>query len=290
MTPRLTGCKSLLALAAATFSVVAGYLPAASAQDLEQQSAGRSFPEASFSTPGQNQGDIAEMPRAKAANFSGDQEQQYADDNSTRSSGVVPNNFNLAPAVNVSRRLTFDDKFVIYAHQTFGPPALILPAFSSGIEMANPPSHYPRAWRDGGGAYGRLYGDAIARATSLETARFLAGAAFHEDLRYKRSSSTNPLKRTAHAVAFTLVDKSDSGRNTIALSNFAAAAAGGLVGMSYLPPGYNDITHAGQRMAMQMGTLALKNVAVEFEPQWGPLVQKLRIPKLIPEWWTKERN
>jgi hypothetical protein len=87
-----------------------------------------------------------------------------------------------------------------------------------------------------------------------------------------------------------LVDKSESGRNTIALSNFAAAVSGGVVGMSYLPPGYNDITHAGQRMVMQMGTLALKNVAVEFEPQWGPLVQKLRIPKLIPEWWTKERN
>src|ERR1700730_1704830 len=189
MTPRLTACKRLLALAAATFFVVAAYLPAASAQDLEQQSAGRSFPEASFSTPGQNQGDIAEMPRAKAANFSGDQEQQYADDNSTRSSGVVPNNFNLAPAVNVSRRLTFDDKFVIYAHQTFGPPALILPAFSSGIEMANPPSRYPRAWRDGGGAYGRLYGDAVARATTLETARFLAADAVQQALLYERASS-----------------------------------------------------------------------------------------------------
>lgn len=290
MTSRLTGRKSLLALAVATFFVLAAYLPPASAQDLEQPSAGGSFPQANFSTSGKNQGYIAEMPRAKVSRFSGAQEQQYADDNSTRRSGVAPNNFNLSPAVNASRRLTFHDKFVIYAHQTFGPPALILPAFSSGIEMANPPSHYPRGWRDGGGAYGRLYGNAIARATSLETARFLAGAAFHEDLRYKRSSSTNPLKRTAHAVAFTLVDKSDSGRNTIALSNFAAAASGGVVGMSYLPPGYNDITHAGQRMAMQMGTLALKNVAVEFEPQWGPLVQKLRIPKLIPEWWTKERH
>jgi hypothetical protein len=290
MTPRLPGCKSLLALALAPIFVVAAYLPAASAQDLKQPSSGRSFPEASFSTSGKNQGDIAEMPRAKVASFSDDQEQQYADDNSTHPSGVAANNFNLAPAVNASRRLGFHDKFVIYAHQTFGPPALILPAFSSGIEMANPPSHYTRAWRDGGGAYGRLYGDAIARTTSLETARFLAGAALHEDLRYKRSSSTNPLRRTAHAVAFTFIDQSDSGRNTIALSNFAAAAAGGLVGMSYLPPGYNDITHAGQRMALQMGTLALKNVAVEFEPQWGPLLQKLRIPKLIPEWWTKERN
>jgi hypothetical protein len=172
-----------------------------SAQDLAQPSAGRSFPEASFPTSGKNQGYIAEMPRAKVAS-SGAQEQQYADDNSTRASGVAANNFNLSPAVNASRRLSFHDKFVIYAHQTFGPPALILPAFSSGIEMANPPSHYPRGWRDGGGAYGRLYGNAIARATSLETARFLAGAAFHEDLRYKRSSSTNPLRRTAHAIAF----------------------------------------------------------------------------------------
>ena len=291
MTQRLIGFKNVPVLALTALFVAAAYAPAASAQELEKQSAGRSFPDVSLlATPGKTQDHLPETPRPEMASFSDGQEHQGSDDGSTSTSGVAPNNFGLAPAITAPQRLSLHDKFIIYAHQTFGPPALILPAFSAAMGMANPPNRYPHDWRDGGAAFGNLYGDAIARATSVQTARFLAGAAWHEDLRYKRSTSTNPLSRTVHALVFTVVDKTDSGRNTIAVSNFAGAAAGGFVGMSYLPAGYNDITHAEQRMAMQFGTLALKNLAVEFEPQWGPLVRKLRIPKLIPEWWTPQHK
>jgi hypothetical protein len=285
------GFKNVPVMALAVLFVSATYSKGAAAQEPDKQAAGRSIHDVSFfATPAEAQDSLPEMPRPKLASFSSEQEQKEPHDGSIGSSAVAPNNFGLAPTVTAPQRLSLQDKFTIYAHQTFGPPALILPVFSAAMEMANPPNHYPRDWRDGGGAYGKLYGDAIARATSVQTARFLAGAALHEDLRYKPSTSTNPLGLTVHALAFTFVDKTDSGRNTIAVSNFAGAAAGGFVGMSYLPAGYNDITHAGQRMAMQFGTLAIKNVAVEFEPQWGPLVRKLRIPKLIPEWWTKERR
>jgi hypothetical protein len=278
-------------LALIVLFVAATCSPAVSAQELEKQSAGRSFPDVSFfAAPQETQDHLPETPRPKVASFTDDQEHQGSDDGSTNSTGVAPNNFGLAPAITAPQRLSLHDKFIIYAHQAFGPPALILPAFSAAIGMANPPHHYPHDWRDGGAGFGNLYGNAIARATSVQTARFLAGAALHEDLRYKRSSSTNPLSRTVHALVFTVVDKTDSGRNTIAVSNFAGAAAGGFVGMSYLPAGYNDVTHAEQSMAMQFGTLALRNLAVEFEPQWGPLVRKLRIPKLIPEWWTPQRK
>jgi hypothetical protein len=291
MTQRLIGFTNAPVLALTTLLAAATYSAAASAQNLEKQSAGRSFSDVSvFATPTETQGNLPETPRPKVADRSGDQEHQDSNDGSPSSSGVAPNNFGLAPAITAPQRLSFHDKFTIYAHQAFGPPALILPAFSAAMGMANPPNHYPHDWRDGGTAFGNLYGDAIARATSLQTARFLAGAALHEDLRYKRSSSANPLSRTVHALVFTVVDKTDSERNTIAVSNFAAAAAGGFVGMSYLPAGYNDVTHAEQRMALQFGTLAIKNLAVEFESQWGPLVRKLRIPKLIPEWWTPEHK
>ncbi len=126
--------------------------------------------------------------------------------------------------------------------------------------------------------------------TSQRTARFLTGAALHEDPRYVRSSSTNPLMRIAHALAFTFVDKTDSGRNTIAFSNFAGAAAGGFVGSAYLPHGYNDLTHAEQRMASQFMSIAIQNIASEFQPQWGPIVRKLGIQKDIPEWWVPQHE
>jgi hypothetical protein len=186
--------------------------------------------------------------------------------------------------------LTFQDKFQIYAHKSFGPPALILPALGAGVGMINPPSKYPREWKDGGGAFGRDYGYRLADRTSRNTAQFLTGALLREDPRYLRSTRTNPFARTAHALAFTIFNKTDSGRTTFAASNFAAAAAGGFVGMGILPHGYNDITHAEQHMASEFLQIGIGNVLTEFEPQWGPWAKKLHIPKLLPGWWVPEHQ
>jgi hypothetical protein len=190
------------------------------------------------------------------------------------------------PARMTRTPLTAEGKLSIYVHRTFGPPALILPAFGAGLAMLNPPNHYPREWKDGAQAYGHNYGNILATVTARETASMLASIALHEDPRYRPSGSTNVLFRVFHALSYTVVDRTDSGKRTIAFSNFAGAAAGGLVGMAYLPNGFNDSAHAEQRIAMQFGTVAIHNIAAEFQPQWGPIVRKLRIPKLLPEWWA----
>jgi hypothetical protein len=194
------------------------------------------------------------------------------------------------PAVWTSTPLTFDQKFKLYAHQTFGPHALILPAVGAGIRMAHPPSGYPSDWTDGGGAFGRLYGSALATQTSKRTARFLVGAAVHEDPRYlPAAEGASTGARIAHAIAFTFVDRSDSGHSELAYANFASAAAGGFVGMAYLPAGYNDVSHAGERMGTEFLGLAVQNVTREFAPQWVPIARKLHIPKILPAWWTPEQ-
>jgi hypothetical protein len=152
--------------------------------------------------------------------------------------------------------------------------------------MINAPSKYPKEWKDGAAAFGRNYGYRVADHTSRNTAQFLAGALLHEDPRYLRSTSSNPFIRTIHALAFTVLDKTDSGRTTFAVSNFASAAAGGFVGMGILPDGYNDVTHAEQHMASEFLQIGIGNVLTEFEPQWGPWAKKLRINKILPAWWV----
>ena len=189
-----------------------------------------------------------------------------------------------------SRSLTLHEKFTIYTHQAFGPPALIFPAFGAGIRMANPPKNYPRDWTDGGGAFGRLYGDAIATQTTKRTAKFLTDTLFHEDPRYQPArEGANVVARLAHAVAFTLVDRSDSGNRELALGNFTSAAAGGFVGMAYLPNGYNDVSHAGQRMGTEFLGITVANISREFAPQWAPVLHKFHIPKIVPPWWVPEQ-
>jgi hypothetical protein len=187
----------------------------------------------------------------------------------------------LAPQM-TRHALTPRDKFTLYIHQATNPIALVLPALGAGLSMINPPSHYPHDWKAGGDAYGRLYGDRIARRESEKAAQFLTEVALHEDPRYLPSVSTNFLKRTYHAVSFAVVDKSDSGHNMPAFSNFAGAAADGFVGMGYLPAGYDDATHAGQRAAGVFAGYAVGNVVNEFCPEWSPLVMELHVPFLHP--------
>lgn len=188
---------------------------------------------------------------------------------------------------------TMGQRFSDYAVVTFGPRAVVGPALSAALLMARPPHGYPHDWRDGGGAFGRNYGGDLARAASLQAGRFFTGAFLQEDFRYRPSASRNPLARSVHAIAFTFVDKSASGQNRLALANFAGAAAGGFVGMLYLPPGYNNVSHAGVRTAVLFGSLAGQNLLREFAPDIQDLTNKLHLPFPripVPGWWTRRKN
>jgi hypothetical protein len=165
-----------------------------------------------------------------------------------------------------------EGKFRYYVNETYlNPSVFTAPAFRAGIRMANPPgkgaTRYPPEWRQGAEAFGRNYGDAFAQRVTFQTARFATGIITHEDPRYIPSSSRNVLARSLHALTFTFVDRSDSGRAIPAFSNFVGATAAGFVGNAYLPSGFNSATHAGQRATLQFGFTAAGNLFREFAPQ-----------------------
>jgi len=175
-----------------------------------------------------------------------------------------------APAARVG--ISFEDKVHYYLTETyFNPSALTAPAFRAGLRMANPPgkgaTQYPSEWRQGAEAFGRNYGDALAERVSFQTARFATGVITREDPRYVPSSSRSVFARSIHAISFTFVDRSNSGHPMPAISNFVGAAAGGFVGNAYLPAGFNDVTHAGQRASLRFGFAAAGNLFREFAPQ-----------------------
>jgi hypothetical protein len=196
----------------------------------------------------------------------------------------------LSPRLISGIPVTAHDKFEIYIHKAYSPAAVIYPLFGAGIKMARPNKDYPDEWQDGIGAFGRNYGDAAARRTAKTTAEYATQVLLQEDPRYQRSDSKNPVIRIGHAVGWTLFDKSDSGHRRLAYSTFTSAAAGSFVGMAYLPDGFNTATKAQQRMLGQVGSRAIGNVLVEFEPLWGPVARKIRIPRILPEWWTPEHR
>jgi hypothetical protein len=165
-----------------------------------------------------------------------------------------------------------EGKFRYYVSETYlNPSVFTAPAFRAGIRMANPPgkgaTQYPPEWRQSAEAFGRNYADAFAQRVTFQTARFATGVITHEDPRYIASSSHNVLARGFHALTFTFVDRSDSGRPMPAFSNFVGATAAGFVGNAYLPSGFNNTTHAGQRATLQFGFTAAGNLFREFAPQ-----------------------
>ena len=183
-------------------------------------------------------------------------------------------------ARSTSSAFTMKDKFHYYASETFlNPAAFTAPAFRAGLRMANPPTRgaytYPDDWRQGAEGFGKNLGDAFAERVSTHTARFIAGAITREDPRYFPSASHGVLARSLHAIGFTFVDRSDSGRLMPAISNFAGSAAGGAVGMAYLPPGFDNYSYGGRRAAINFGALAGGNLFREFAPQVPAPVREL---------------
>lgn len=142
-------------------------------------------------------------------------------------------------------------------------------------------SSFERTW---------VYGDSVARRTAKTSAEFTTQVLFHEDPRYAPSTSTKPLVRIGHAVAWTFVDKSDSDHSMLAMSTFIGAAAGSFVGMAYLPDGFNDVNHAITSMLTSIGGKAVSDVLIEFEPMWGPIARKIHIPRIVPEWCTPDHK
>ena len=176
-------------------------------------------------------------------------------------------------------QLTLRERFILQTRTSFSPIAFIVPAADAGITMAHPPRGYPRDWSDGGGAFAYNYGAEIGRHTTAGYAHFVAAAILREDPRYFHSTSRNYFSRTLHAMVFTLVDRSDSGRHTLAVSNFAGSVAGGFVGMSWEPDGFSDVTHAYQRSAVELTTFAGHNLIGVFSPELTRLAVKLHMSK-----------
>jgi hypothetical protein len=187
--------------------------------------------------------------------------------------------------------MTAGDKFKYLVEPAFGPRSFFTNAFVAGIRMSNPPNAYPHEWRAGAEGYGRLYGDRFARTGAASLGRFSAATLLHEDPRYGRSGSTSIPARLTHAFVFTFVDRTDGGHTTVAVSNFAGAAASGFIGNAYLPAGFDDLTHAGQRSTFAFGGLVVRNVLQEFSPELGRVLRKIHQPHLPmpPVWWTGDK-
>ena len=226
----------------------------------------------------------AQLPDAPSA--TGDNAQQEKNPPEKRASWFIqPSQRPHLPGAMPTTRLNFREQTHFYMQQTYGPASFLNCTFPPVGKMAFPSKNYPKAWKDGGGAYARNYGDAFTTHVAAQTGKYLTAALVHEDPRYFAAESTNPFARTVHAIGFTLIDRSSNGRPMLAVSTIAGAFAGGFVGRAYLPHGYNDNTHALQRsLGLLDGEITVPvlgntthNLIEEFTPELISLGRKLHL-------------
>lgn len=186
--------------------------------------------------------------------------------------------------------VTAKQKAVFQLEEPFGPRGIFMPPISMAISYPRMTDKkgYPSDWTDGAGAFGRNLGDHYARNVTTRVGELLPALAFHERVRYTRSTSAATDERIAHALAGILVGESDSGRWMPSFVNFGGAAGSGFVGMAYLPDGYSDLTHAGQRSARRLAIYGVDNLFKEFSPEIVRGLHAMHIPKIphFPGWWT----
>lgn len=191
----------------------------------------------------------------------------------------------------VGQPLTTEQKFARFEHRAFGPQAFVLPALHAGLRMANPPKGYPPEWTDGGEAFGRLYGSTFARQFTKHSTEFAVESTLHYDARYFTAPpNSSGSERLGHAIEFVFVQKTDRGRNALALPHLAGAAAGAFVGMAYLPDGYNDAGTASKQFASELAMTGVRNVLLEFSPEIFASLRRHAASRAIVNWMENRHS
>src|SRR5579883_606072 len=78
---------------------------------------------------------------------------------------------------------SWSDQTHYYVKNAFDAGSLLIPALPAAIVMLDPPSHYPHEWKNGGAAFGRNFGDALATELAAKTGKYVAAGSFREDPR-----------------------------------------------------------------------------------------------------------
>ena len=163
----------------------------------------------------------------------------------------------------LSEPLTVRGKLRFYVKATYGPGALASKAASSGL---NQWLDSPDEWGQGLKGYGRRYASAVGHSTINNSIRFGIGAALREDPRYFPSERKGFLPRMGHALAATLVTRTDSGGRTFAVSRFSGAFGSAFISNTWRPTGEDNTNHALGRAGITLALGAGMNVFREFWP------------------------
>lgn len=156
--------------------------------------------------------------------------------------------------------------------------AWLVPGLEAAFSMAHPPRRQQPAWSVGAEGFVHLYSGYLARQSAATSAQTVAAALLHEDNRYLPAPPGSALRRAAHAVSFTVIDRrasAGSGHRMPAISSLAAAFTAAELANTWLAPQFQNSTHLVQRTLTSLGSLAGSELATEFRPDAVRLMRRV---------------
>ena len=160
--------------------------------------------------------------------------------------------------------LSTKDKFWLATQDSFDYSSFITAGMIAGTGQAK--KSYPE-FGQGAKGYGRYLWHAVAvQAVGNYLTEAIVPEVTREDPRYYTLGHGGFFKRTAYAVSRLLVTRTDSGRETINLSEIVGNGAGAGISNLYYPSQERTWTKTGQKWVTQIALDGVFNIAKEFWP------------------------
>jgi hypothetical protein len=156
--------------------------------------------------------------------------------------------------------LSTGEKFQLFVNQSISPPYILVAAISSAYDQAIDTKGYGQGWD----AYGRRFGDDMARASSTSFfSTFVLSSTLHQDPRFfpqYRPTFWGSVKYSAKRV---FVTRTDSGREVFNTSGIVGTVAAEALSNAYVPAAQqgtgSTLERIGIDLAWRFGGNMFKN-------------------------------
>jgi hypothetical protein len=185
------------------------------------------------------------------------------DKQSKRILWIIPN-YRAVGANTYLPPLSFKEEFWLATEDTFDYSDFIFVGSLAGISMAQKSEP---SFGQGGAGYGRYYWRVFVDS-GIENymTEAIVPAVTKEDPRYYTLGKGGFIKRTGYAVSRLFVTRTDSGKNTLNISELVGSGAAAGIGNAYYPAQSNPWVKTYQRWGTQVGLDGVFNVLKEFWP------------------------
>ena len=245
-----SSCVNLLLLILLTAAA-----PLIRAQQLISAPDNATLPDAPQSTSSSASGPTVTQASSENASFEGKQTKRIL--------WIIPN----FRAVSVDAKLppmTVKEKFVGATKDSFDYSSFIYAGMLAGISMWS--DSYPE-FHQGMAGYGRYYWHTfVDQGDENYWTEFILPVAFHQDPRYYTLGRGGVFKRTVYSFSRAFITRTDSGKETVNVSEIVGAGAAAGISNLYYPEQYRTWTKTGQRWASNVALDSLDWIFKEYWP------------------------